>query len=346
MVAALLRRRVADAPLAAGILVCGIAAMAVLSGLWNVRSSLFGYSEIALPFFTLAFLAACGDAASSIVFYPFMGTFPREELTLFQLGESLTGGVAAVLGAVQSGGTDGTVDDARFAPMWAFLFLAMLLLLSLLGLVVLWRSKLAGGLYEKEETPVTNAMREGEQYLLLNTAAVGGRASDASETDLGLEPDRYPVLPPVLVQLGTAFVENGMLAILPPFATSGKSEQWIVYGMLLIAPPASLLSYLRNLPYHRGGVCVVMLFMAIALLVLATGIKNSAVALPVFILFKGFVTLVKTREFILARLRVEAGLQDAIVFARMGMAIQIGSCVGSVLFFCLTVPSNLIVAAG
>lgn len=82
----------------------GVVACFFLGFFWN-HTTYFGGSKHSLALFFLLFFLAIVDCSSSVLFFPFMGSFKKKYLTSFLIGESLSGFIPSIVSLGQGAGS-------------------------------------------------------------------------------------------------------------------------------------------------------------------------------------------------------------------------------------------------
>ena len=100
------------------ILCCSVLSMLGLSLYWQ-RTSLIGGTERSWAVLLFTFLSAAADCTSSVVYWPFAGTFLPRYISGLAVGEGLSGVVAALLSQLQYATDFGFGPSAYFAALAA-----------------------------------------------------------------------------------------------------------------------------------------------------------------------------------------------------------------------------------
>ena len=119
------------------VLITGAVSMTALAFLWNVRTGGGdggdggdgGGNRHSIWLLFLTFAAAAADCSSSVLFYPFAGTFPAVYMIALNVGEACSSLVPGLLAWIQAGGPGGT--DVNYSPGLFFGLIAGLMATSL-----------------------------------------------------------------------------------------------------------------------------------------------------------------------------------------------------------------------
>jgi len=331
----------------------GVLSCAFLA-LFYDKTILLGGTQRSVPLFVLIFLSGGVDCMTSVLFYPFVAPFPTLAVTFLIVGEASTGLLAAALAAIQ-------VSAPHFSVGAFFGVLA-----------VVMGASTAAYLWLSNKVPAAKG-----------TLAVNDTPADVLEPAAPtLHLSRRDMLAFLGYQAALAFVENGVHAVLLPHAVRSPTYiQWSVHLSFGGAAVCTLAAHFlplraRSLPGYavHGGVA------ATALITIAAAAVQTAwpplVTSVIVIVCKCLVAYAKTSGFV--QLKLPHGgadklqgpphVEDTLDGERLlpmqtskesphghisvdaayrwgGIGIQVGSCVGAVLFFVLTVVAPVLAQA-
>jgi hypothetical protein len=83
------------------LLAIGITIFIVLALYWRTTHTVFG-KERSVFIILMGFIGGAVDCTSSVVYWPFISNFPPEAVSALAFGESLSGAVASIIGALQN----------------------------------------------------------------------------------------------------------------------------------------------------------------------------------------------------------------------------------------------------
>ncbi|GLD94756.1 hypothetical protein PINS_up003380 [Pythium insidiosum] len=109
------------------LLVIGVVAALLMSVLWKETAIVFGKSH-SVAMLVLTHLGGLVSATSSVVFYPYVGTFPAMYTSALSTGEGLSGSMAALLGLIQR---PYDAEAMRFSVFVFYLLCAGIMVVSL-----------------------------------------------------------------------------------------------------------------------------------------------------------------------------------------------------------------------
>ena len=350
--------------------------LVILAFTWDVYTYIAG-QERSLGLLLCLFLAGCVDCSTTLVFYPAVQIFPRSHTSSLAIGESLTGAVSALLGIAQTSGMD--YGQARFGPTVFFLFLFTVMALAGNGLLILsyYAKEYISAAKKKDIENESLSLSEDERELPIPSTSSLSRsilyADEFSELakvtprDGGSEvvsiqvqeegQARCPELrdammnmyiPVYIAQFLLSFLENGLVAILVPFATDPYPngtvlQKWAVYTMLITAPLGNAASHAgraNGVVYRRVASCSITVLLCFWILLASTWSPASgsatvgALVCTAFPLCKFVIAYAKTSEYFVVH--KGGSLEGQRLFRNVGCSIQSGACIGSVLFFILT----------
>ncbi|KAL2744692.1 hypothetical protein V1477_007234 [Vespula maculifrons] len=131
-----------------GILTIGNISMALLIFFYN-KTVVISNSEYSLALFVLTFFTALVGCFSSVLFMPYLRNFNETYMISYFIGEGLSGVLPSLVALIQNIGgnknyvTNSTITskeiipDLRFTPLYYFLFIFLVLLLSLIAFIIL-----------------------------------------------------------------------------------------------------------------------------------------------------------------------------------------------------------------
>ena len=169
-----------------------------------------------------SWIAASADCLSNLVFWPYVGQFPRSYITAMGTGESLSSAVSASIAASQKA--------FGFTPSVFFVVLGVVVVLSSIAFAVL-ETRYAPSLCELAKA---KAIPISEQT-----------ADNKSEepTIASTKPVWREYLPIFTIIAGLSFVQNGLNPSLLPIACRFyKNAYWIAQNASFVAAPISSIS--------------------------------------------------------------------------------------------------------
>jgi riboflavin transporter 2 len=316
------------------VLAIGVSSLVFLSILWDRTFNMFG-SERSLMLYVGTFIAAGADCLSNIVFWPYVGQFPRSYITAMGTGESLSSAVSAIVATSQKA--------IGFSPSVFFVVLTAIVLCCSTAYAVL-ETRFAEGLREEarqsaETLPkATNEMEE----------------STIAESNSMRVPEPAPWkadLPVLAVIAGIAFVQNGLNPSLLPFACKGyKNAHFISQNALFVASPIMSISASFFKPKKSMVPAIAIWIATSVFIIVSAALSNpitedqttgTAIMATVAILSGSSLAYSKVSAMLLLRSRHSPG-KDFMkrLMTAAGTAMQVGSVLGAVSMFTL-VQSNV-----
>ncbi|XP_035732753.1 solute carrier family 52, riboflavin transporter, member 3-A-like [Vespa mandarinia] len=131
-----------------GILIIGNISMALLIFFYN-RTVVISNSEYSLALFVLTFFTALVGCFSSVLFMPYLRNFKKTYMTSYFIGEGLSGVLPSLVSLMQDIGENTEcvtnsnitskeiISNFRFSPLYYFLFIFLVLFLSLIAFIIL-----------------------------------------------------------------------------------------------------------------------------------------------------------------------------------------------------------------
>ncbi|EEY55090.1 uncharacterized protein PITG_19995 [Phytophthora infestans T30-4] len=155
------------------ILLQGVVVSVLMSMLWGQTASVFG-ARHSIAMLLLTHLGGMVSTTSSVVFYPFVASFPPLFTSALATGEGLSGSLAALLGVVQNPG-----GQLKFSVSTFYLICATIMCVSLVAFAFLQYHPWA---HEAKTSEELTAAREAEEDALLTRNACGScpRSTSAS----------------------------------------------------------------------------------------------------------------------------------------------------------------------
>jgi len=347
----------------------GIAGCFLLSAYWDHTMTVpaFGDQSHSVLLIALIFAVGAIDCLTSLLFYPVLVGFPPPTVSALQLGETLTGLIAAVMAAIQT-------SCPGFGVSEFFQALAGLMALSMMGYCYLDHVRSAG-LVEPQSaaahSDLENSPVQGIEYgkedrprSSDSTEEAGGSECEVDDATVMLTRDRVGLETAtaasgeadshlewklLAAQAILAFIENGLhttvlpysLDVYPHTETLISVAVKLGYGLAALTTifahfKAPTLMNIRawialyTVSYMCGAWMLVSATLDIAPHSSASGVFTTIVV----ILCKAVVGFTKTSLFIGAKQLVDS--ERMLRFC--GVGVQIGSLVGSILFFVLSVP--------
>ena len=198
------------------VLATGMASLVFLSIFWSWTFNVFG-SERSIMLYVGTLIAASADCLSNLVFWPYVGQFPRSYITAMGTGESLSSAVSAIVSATQKA--------VGFGPSSFFLII--------LGIVVMCSA--AFGVLEFKYA--ASLMEEAKAKVMPISASLE-ETSPTTHSPVWRQHWRI-----YMIIASIAFVQNALNLSLLPFACrSYKNAHWISQTALFIASPVSSIS--------------------------------------------------------------------------------------------------------
>lgn len=206
------------------VLVIGVSSLVFLAICWDQTAQVFR-KERSLMLYIGTFIAAGADCLSNIVFWPYVGQFPRSYITAMGTGESLSSAVSAIVASTQKA--------IGFSPSVFFVILTAIVLCCSTAFVVL---------EAKYSQALQNQARQSIE--VLPKTLVGDEVDQSTITEQPLQgPAWKSDLPTLAVIAGIAFVQNGLNPSLLPYACKGYSNaHFISQNALFVASPIMSIS--------------------------------------------------------------------------------------------------------
>lgn len=343
----------------------GIACCLLLSAYWDQTMTLAGASHSVL-LIGLIFAVGGIDCLTSLLFYPVLVGFPGNCVSALQLGETMTGLIAAIMAAIQSTSPGFTVSSF-------FIALAGLMMLSTLGYCYIDHIRTHHPITEQPQntehsvlqgnsSPVTLSVIEKDQSVSEVEDEYGEDLAQSPQDEqdsmrlTGVQAPDSPTKPPLedgtlqwklLIAQGVlSFVENGLHTTVLPYSLSGHADTDTLVSVAVkvgygSAALTTILAHFKAPTLENSRtwfmLYVVSYMCGIWMLIAAThhvgdqhGVFNTIVAITC----KAVVAFTKTSLFIGAQRCAESER----MLRSCGIGVQIGSLVGSSLFFVLSVP--------
>ncbi|XP_014615774.1 PREDICTED: solute carrier family 52, riboflavin transporter, member 3-A-like [Polistes canadensis] len=145
-----------------GVLIVGNISMALLVFFYNKTVVLYN-SEYSLALFILTFFTALVGCFSSVLFMPYLRNFDKTYMISYFIGEGLSGVLPSSVALIQNigGNTEyftnsnitsiEIVSNLNFTPLYYFLFIFIVLLLSLIAFVILQYSSFVQDIKENSK---------------------------------------------------------------------------------------------------------------------------------------------------------------------------------------------------
>ncbi|EQC38302.1 hypothetical protein, variant [Saprolegnia diclina VS20] len=132
-----------------GLLSMGIVVCVLLSIFWDQTSVFFGH-EHSTALLVLVFFGGMVSSTTSVVYYPFVATFPPLFTSALSTGEGLSGVIAGVLGIIQDPGA----THMHITVGGYFFYGAVVFLVALLAFVFLvkspWATQIQASMYRED----------------------------------------------------------------------------------------------------------------------------------------------------------------------------------------------------
>lgn len=323
------------------VLALGISSLVFLAILWDRTFFIFG-SERSVMLYVGTFIAAGADCLSNIVFWPYVGQFPRSYITAMGVGESLSSAVSAI--------TTTTQKAIGFSPSVFFVVLTAIVLICSSAFAYL-ESRYFSALTEEAQLKSVS-----ESAVLPATSMdVLNESSDADSIQQQQPPWRAEI-PTLAVIAGVAFVQNALNPSLLPYACKGYSNaHWISQNALFVASPIMSLSasFFKPRKSIVPAVCIwiatsVFITVAAALPtpVLTDQAAGTGLMAAVSILSGSALAYTKVSAMLMLRSKQmpaaygrQVGLGNKEYMQKLmtsaGISMQVGSVTGAVLMFTL-----------
>ncbi|ETL86258.1 hypothetical protein, variant 3 [Phytophthora nicotianae] len=161
------------------ILVQGVVVAVLMSMLWGQTASIFG-ARHSVAMLVLTHFGGMVSTTSSVVFYPFVASFPPLFTSALATGEGLSGSLAALLGIVQDPG-----GELRFSVSVFYLICATIMCVSLVAFTFLQYHPWAQEAKTADEAvdlgrDLDSDEREAEEDTLLTRSSCGSCPRTAS----------------------------------------------------------------------------------------------------------------------------------------------------------------------
>jgi riboflavin transporter 2 len=208
------------------VLAIGISSLVFLAFLWDKTAIVFGV-ERSLMLYIGTFIAAGADCLSNIVFWPYVGQFPRSYITAMGTGESLSSAVSAIVASSQKA--------IGFSPSTFFIVLVVIVLCCSTAFAVL-ETRFASNLQAEA--------RQSSRTLPKIVTDLDDSTVAESEAIASIQTSPWKAdLPMLAVIAGIAFVQNGLNPSLLPFACKGYANaHFISQNALFVASPIMSIS--------------------------------------------------------------------------------------------------------
>jgi len=295
--------------------------MLALAATWDVLTDFAG-SERSVAFLALVFLAAFADCTSSVLFWNFAGGFPEVYMSALGTGQGMSGVVTTLITWIQCV----ACDEPAFSATAYFIILAQLVFLSAVAYSLLLRRQHR---YTPDISPaatVEEDLKGVQRWWLL------GLQAWASVLVNGSTMSCLPLAAKPYGRLAYQWAQNSSMLIDPIAAALGQHVPLRTSGLLLLAVIMTLLhGYIFALsleatspPFLLGCGSTVLVLVAAAARALSAYTK-----VRINVLFhaagSSSAQLLDQDEPIVAKRQLMWS----------GVAMQVGSCVGSVTVFAL-----------
>lgn len=181
------------------ILAQGVVVAVLMSGLWAQTVSILG-SRHSVAMLILTHLGGMVSTTSSVVFYPYVASFPPLFTSALATGEGLSGSVAALLGIIQDPG-----DKVRFSVTVFYLICAAIMCVSLAAFGFLQWHPWAHAVKAVEERATSPSIQQqkrleleiddqaAEEDTLLTRNSFGSCPSSSSSSTVTIPSPRAPL---------------------------------------------------------------------------------------------------------------------------------------------------------
>lgn len=208
------------------VLAFGMSSLVFLALFWNQVHTVFG-SDRSFMLYIGTFIAAGADCLSNVVFWPYVGQFPRSYITAMGTGESLSSAVSAIVSTSQKA--------AGFSPSIYFVILISIVVCSCIayGVLEMKYAKNLAAEAKSRSVSVTDISKSSD----VETASEDDRMSINQQSGWKQE------IPVLAVIAGIAFVQNALNPSLIPYASKGYADaHWISQNALFVASPVMSIS--------------------------------------------------------------------------------------------------------
>lgn len=204
------------------VLSMGLSSMIFLALFWSWTYDMFG-AERSVMLYIGSWIAASADCLSNLVFWPYVGQFPRSYITAMGTGESLSSAVSAAAAASQKA--------FGYSPSVYFIVLGVVVVLSSVAFAVL-ESRYAPSLCElakSKSIPISDCQKE--------------ESSDPADSQLSTKSIWREYSHVFVIIASLSFVQNGLNPSLLPIACRFyKNAYWIAQNASFVAAPISSIS--------------------------------------------------------------------------------------------------------
>ncbi|KAJ0408863.1 hypothetical protein ATCC90586_007961 [Pythium insidiosum] len=344
------------------LLAVGIVTAMLMSVLWKETATVFGKPH-SVAMLVLTHLGGLVSATSSVVFYPYVGTFPGMYTSALSTGEGLSGSMAAMLGLIQR---PYDAEAMRFSVFVFYILCAGIMVISLASFAFLelheWprRARFLPDVGRAADDKATQRVDQACEVVPLvpERTIHDDDAMHTEEAGVSSTSSEFRVVAPYLVcQLLLAAFSFGVLPSVMPYvykkyapkddveAATSRYQTIASIVSLILDPVARLItSHVRV--YRVRESTVVLLAVACTLLAfslhkrpwLATDIDGYVLPLTLHISYLVFYAYTQTMIYLtLKRLSETASLIGVVhphrVYQWSGFATQIGAFTGTMIVF-------------
>jgi len=318
---------------------CGASLGLVLG--WDFVSTIKGH-ERSTGLFIAVFFLSLVDCTSSVLFLPYMGVFKQTYLNSYLIGEGLSGFLPSIVALAQgvSGNpecVDGAQVDvagqARFSTSHFFIFMLVMMLLSLTAFLLLHFSPLT-----RTERSTSSPTASTTSSTTFNNILHEAGPEEAEESEE--EEDHQSMWPLLVVQCLVCCLSNGALPSIQSYSCLPYGNTVYHFAVTLNAMANPLMAFLAFfLPCRRRlviysltvvGCCLSGYILATALLspdMLGTQVVGGAAVAAHWLLTGAIFSYVKVSV---------AGLcRDKGYLFSCGVLTQVGSALGALVMFLL-----------
>ncbi|TYZ58591.1 hypothetical protein PybrP1_011420 [[Pythium] brassicae (nom. inval.)] len=342
------------------LLVIGVLGAVLMSALWDKTARVFG-EEHSVAMLLLTHVGGLVSATSTVVFYPYVATFPSIYTSALSTGEGLSGSVAALMGVIQEP-YDPTA--MRFSVTVFYLICAGIMVVSLASFAFLqlhpWakRARAEGELPPHGKKP--HADEEAAPLVVGDDRPVSAAASIQASSAAIPEPSRREILRHVwqflACQLALAAFSFGVLPSVMSYVyrkyaplddmegATSRYQTIASIASLILDPVARVLTSWWRVYRVRSFTCV-LLAVAVMLLVFAlvstpflSGPSTpNGYLLPLLshILYLGAYAYTQTMIFLTLKRESQQfnGEYAHVVYQWSGFCTQIGAFTGTIIIF-------------
>ena len=239
------------------VLSMGLSSMVFLAIFWSWTYSMAG-AERSVMLYIGSLIAASADCLSNLVFWPYVGQFPRSYITAMGTGESLSSAVSALVAASQKA--------FGFTPSVFFI---------VIGVVVVF-SSVAFAVLETRYAPALCELAKSKSLPIAEQST--DNKTDSSPTNDTRKPIWREYLPIFSIIAGLSFVQNGLNPSLLPIACRFyKNAYWIAQNASFVAAPISSISASFFQPRKSIWIAVVLWLSCSVFIIVCSSLQDPII---------------------------------------------------------------------